>query len=150
MPRVLTFRGFEYQAVAIARVFAGRSKTWEIISGEEKKRWEDDRVELVMKEKRRFHDIRWEDGDTDKWLTQLFEIAGLGTLKGEGRLPPVLGDRVRWAIENVKKCPEPKKDGEGENDHEGELRDDVKAGWVLVGRSADDLAAEQKDLLSFI
>lgn len=65
VPRVLTFRGFEYQAVAIARVFARRSNTWGGISDEEKRRWEEDRVERVKEEKRRFHDIRWEDGDTD-------------------------------------------------------------------------------------
>lgn len=83
-------------------------------------------------------------------MTQLFEIAGLGTLKGEGRLPPVLGDRVRWAIENVKKYPEPTKDGEGKNDHQGDLEDDEKAGWVVVDGSVDKPAREHKDLLSFI
>lgn len=149
VPRVLTFRGFEYQAVAVARVFAGRSRIWKTISDEEKSKWERDRVALVRKEQRKFHDIQWENGETEKWLAQLFEIAGLGTLRGEGRIPPVLGHEVRWAIENIKKYPEPKKDGEDEKVDERKQQEDEEVGWIFVERGADTVA-KKKDLLSFI
>lgn len=86
IPKVLTFRSFEYQAVALARVFAGREKK-KLPDRRGMQNWERQRSELVRREKRKFHDIVWdadsEGGETADWLNELFEIAGLGTLYGE-------------------------------------------------------------------
>ncbi|KAK4199556.1 hypothetical protein QBC40DRAFT_340418 [Triangularia verruculosa] len=114
VPRVLTFRGFEYQAIALAR------------------------VEKVGRERKKFHDIPWEDGQTFEWLGWLYQFAGLGTLKGEGMRPPVLGDDVRWAVENIRKYSvKPMEFGNGEHQVVSE------EGWVLVEH-------EKKDLLAFV
>ena len=112
VPRTLTFRSFEYQAVAIARLWAGRSVVG-LPDAAEQARWEADRERLVRREHRRFHDIPWEDGETRGWLQGLFDIAGLGTLTGEGRVPPVLTRETIWAIEHLRKYPEPGKGGSG-------------------------------------
>ncbi|KAK4173849.1 thiol-specific monooxygenase [Triangularia setosa] len=135
VPRVLTFRGFEYQAIALARYLSGRAA---LPSGREQKEWEDKRVEKVRRERKKFHDIPWEDGQTFEWLGWLYLFAGLGTLKGEGMRPPVLGEDVRWAVENVRKYPV-KLEKHGDEDKglvEGE-------GWVLIEK-------QRKDLLAFI
>ncbi|KAK0671431.1 FAD/NAD(P)-binding domain-containing protein [Cercophora samala] len=134
IPRVLTFRGFEYQAVALARYWVGRAT---LPSVEEQKAWEDKRLEKVGREGKKFHDIPWEDGQTFAWLGWLYRFAGLGTLKGEGRRPPVLGEDVRWAVENVRKYPV-KLGRDGNEVTQEEERD-----WVLV-------EGERKDLLAFI
>lgn len=149
LPRVLTFRSFEYQAVALARLFAGRNAV-PLPSVAEQERWERERLEQTRRERRKFHDIQWESGETMEWLGGLFEIAGLGTLKGEGRIPPALTDEMVWAIEHIRKYPEP---GNGRDGDEKESatkasaengqtskRDDE---WVLVER-------QHKDLLGFI
>ena len=86
VPRTLTFRSFEYQAVAIARLWAGRSVRG-LPGPEEQARWEAGREQATRRDGRRFHDIPWEDGETHHWLGGLFEIAGLGTLTGDGRIP---------------------------------------------------------------
>ena len=112
VPRTLTFRSFEYQAVAIARLWAGRSAVG-LPSAAEQAHWEADRERLVRHEHRRFHDIPWEDGETQGWLQGLFDIAGLGTLTGDGRLPPVLSRETIWAIEHIRKYPEPGKGHSG-------------------------------------
>ncbi|KAI1089516.1 putative dimethylaniline monooxygenase [Rostrohypoxylon terebratum] len=154
IPRVLTFRSFEYQAVAIARLFSGRN-TKPLPGDGEQERWEREREERTRRERRKFHDVNWESGETLEWLGALFDIAGLGTLRGEGRIPPALTEEVIWAIEHVKKYPEPGKgkdgDGGGKEDdakesgedkqHDGNERQDGE--WVLVER-------QHKDLLAFI
>ncbi|KAK0718943.1 hypothetical protein B0T21DRAFT_386601 [Apiosordaria backusii] len=137
VPRVLTFRGFEYQAVALARYFAGRAA---LPALEEQGRWERERVERVNRERKRFHDIPWEDGQTFEWLGWLYRFAGLGTLKGEGMRPPVLGEDVRWAVENVRKYPV--KSGRGDDEEKGEVVEEEED-WVLV-------EGGRKDLLAFI
>ncbi|KAI0848154.1 FAD/NAD(P)-binding domain-containing protein [Daldinia vernicosa] len=156
VPRVLTFRSFEYQAVALARVFAGRNAV-PLPPAAEQERWERERLESTRREGRRFHDINWERGETAEWLEGLFRIAGLGTLRGDGRVPPPLTKEVVWAIEHLRKYPEPGKgkDGDdGDGDGEGkeddlviEARSDQTSiqddGWVLVDR-------RHKDLLGFI
>jgi hypothetical protein len=155
IPRVLTFRGFEYQAVALARVFSGRSsvRLWDDngIGREEMKNWEDERWNIVSRERRRFHDIEWESGETIHWLEQLFKIAGLGTLSGDGRIPPVLGERVRWALEHIRKYPEPGKDEDKDSALEKgadmDIDEESKKGWIVVGRVE---RGRKKDLLSFI
>lgn len=106
IPRTLTFRSFEYQAIAIARLWSERNSL-SLPSPEEQLAWEQDRMERCRREHKNFHDIPWDDGETQGYLTFLFEFAGLGTFQGEGRLPPPLGPDIVWAIEHVKKYPEP-------------------------------------------
>lgn len=146
--RVLTFRSFEYQSISLARLLSGRQAK-ELPTLEEQERWEREREREVMEEKRNFHDIVWESGETMKWLGQLYEIAGLGLLTGEGRVPPVFNEKVRWAIEHLRKYPEPEKDGQGKEAVEMRntmacLEDDKEGEWVVVHGKT------QKDLLAFI
>jgi len=123
VPRVLTFRSFEYQAIALARVFAGRNAV-PLPPREEQECWERERWRRVSRERRKFHDIPWDNGETMDWLRGLFELAGLPVLEGRGRYPPVLGDETRWAIEHLKKYPEPGSESQDEG------------GWTIVGRGA--------------
>ncbi|KAJ3549098.1 hypothetical protein NM208_g678 [Fusarium decemcellulare] len=134
LPRVLTFRSFEYQAVALARLFSGRN-TVPLPPLEEQERWEREREEYARREHRKFHDIRWETRDTKEWLGGFFEIAGLNTLAGDGRIPPALTKELIWAIEHVKKYPEPGK-RQGERMVEGDGDE-----WVLVEEPVKDLLA---------
>ncbi|KAF2664442.1 FAD/NAD(P)-binding domain-containing protein [Microthyrium microscopicum] len=96
-PRVLTFRSFEYQAVALARLFAGRNAT-PLPPLKEQENWEKQRAELVRKENRKFPDIPWDNDETMDWLRFLFQLSGLPLLEGYGRCPPVLGEKTRWAM----------------------------------------------------
>ena len=137
LPRVLTFRSFEYQAVALARLFAGRNAV-PLPPVSEQERWEKERAELVRRERRKFHDIQWDEGETMDWLRGLFELSGLPVLEGWGRCPPVLGAETRWAIEHVRKYPEP---GKREEKGLGEEERD----WILVESSS-----QMKDSLHFI
>ncbi|OAP56347.1 hypothetical protein AYL99_09526 [Fonsecaea erecta] len=132
VPRVLTFRSFEYQAIALARLFAGRNAL-PLPPREAQERWERDRWRLVSREGRKFHDIPWDNGETMDWLRGLFDLAGLPLLKGRGRYPPVLGDETRWAIEHLRKYSEP--GNEGQVDEEG---------WTVLGGGAS------RDSLHFI
>lgn len=136
IPRVLSFRSWEYQAIALARLFAGRlSKPLPSVG--EMESWERDRLGDVRREGRKYHDIQWETGETLEWLGKLFEWAGLGTLEGDGRTPPALTREVVWAIEHLRKYPEPGKD---------EMKDVLmgeEVGWVVVEEV-------RKDLLHFI
>jgi hypothetical protein len=137
VPRVLTFRSWEYQAVALARIFSGRNaKALPPIA--EQERWDRDRLEMVKRDKKRFHDINWETGETMEWLRVLFELAGLGTLGGDGRIPPALTSDVVWAIEHLRKYPDHLDRDEGRTSSaEGESGD-----WVIV--------RVEKDMLHFI
>ncbi|KAM5343617.1 hypothetical protein ACJ41O_012154 [Fusarium nematophilum] len=137
LPRVLTFRSFEYQAVALARLFSGRNAI-PLPPLEDQERWEQHREEETKKARRKFHDIRWETGETMGWLDGFFQIAGLGTLTGEGRIPPAMTKDLIWAIEHLRKYPEPGKGSEGDNAE----REDSD-GWILVEE-------ERKDLLAFL
>jgi hypothetical protein len=134
MPRTLTFRSFEYQAVALARVFAGRNRS-PLPSMREMTQWEQKRSELCQQQHRAFHDIPWENGETLDYFRALFEIAGLPTLEGGGRCPPVLDEETRWAVEHIRKYPEPSDAALGVEGGDGE--------WVVVQRS-------KRDLLHFI
>jgi hypothetical protein len=122
-PRVLTFRSFEYQAVALARLFSRRNAI-PLPPLSDQENWERQRAEIVEKEKRKFHDIQWDNGETMDWFRLLFEMSGLPILEGWGRYPPVLGAETRWAIEHVRKYPDPGKNGEKIDVDEGE--------WVIV------------------
>lgn len=117
----------EYQAIAVARVWSGRRS---LPSLDEQKQWERRRVEFKKREGRKFHDIPWDNGETSQYLQALFDIAGLPKLDGAGRYPPVLDARTRWAIENIKKYPEPKKEH--------------RNGYVVVS------SGDVKDTLQFI
>jgi hypothetical protein len=131
VPRVLTFRSFEYQAIALARLFAGRHAV-PLPPKEEQERWERERWGRMSREGRKFHDIPWDNGETLDWLRGLFDLAGLPRLEGRGRYPPVLGDETRWAIEHVKKYPEP---GSGnQNQSQNQSQDDED--WTMVSREA--------------
>ncbi|KAF2801886.1 FAD/NAD(P)-binding domain-containing protein [Mytilinidion resinicola] len=142
VPRVLTFRSWEYQAITLARLFAGRlAKPLPPVA--EQRRWERRRLERTGHEGLKFHDVQWETGETHGWLRGLFEWAGLGTLEGEGRLPPALTKEVVWAIEHLRKYPEPGKGGRDEGDGEGEGEGAGEDGWVVV-------TGAKKDLLHFV
>jgi hypothetical protein len=146
IPRVLTFRSWEYQAITLARLFAGRlAKPLPPVS--EMERWEQERLEIINEghppstpTRRKFHDINWETGETMSWLGGLFEWAGLGTLEGDGRIPPALTREVIWAVEHLRKYPEPGKEKETVATA---LEDDGEGEWVIVDGA-------KKDLLHFI
>jgi hypothetical protein len=129
LPRVLTFRSFEYQAIALARLFCGR----EVISLPPlsvMQKWEKERAEECKESGRAFHTILWDDGETMEWFRYLYEMAGLPVLEGKGRVPPVLTDEQRWAYNNVKKYPEP-----GKGDRKFAMNEDE---WVVVeGKQRD-------------
>ena len=135
LPRTLTFRSFEYQAIALARLWAGRNAI-PLPDAEEQERWETERVDRTRAERKKFHDIPWDDGETAGYLNFLFRLAGLGTLKGEGRIPPVLGKALIWAIENIHKYPEPPKKTSATT-LLGE-REDEEGGWVVIGKERPD------------
>ncbi|KAL0944570.1 thiol-specific monooxygenase [Colletotrichum truncatum] len=156
MPRVLTFRSFEYQAIALARLFSGRNSV-ALPPVEEQERWEKEREDTVRREGRKFHDIPWETGETLEWLTGLYRVAGLPTLRGKGRVPPVLTEEMIWALEHLKKYPEPGNGDDGgddgkkekseqrraEEDHHEPVDEGARGQWSLPHRP-------KKDLLSFI
>lgn len=136
-PRVLTFRSFEYQAIALARLFADRNAA-PLPSPSEREKWEKERAGLVRRENRKFHDIPWDNGETMDWFRVLFEMSGLPMLEGWGRCPPVLGVKTRWAIEHVRKYPElGGKDGKEVVEGEGE--------WAVV-----EPPLQRRDSLHFI
>ena len=113
--------------------------------------WHRDRLEIVTKEKRKYHDILWDEGETMTWFKQLYEMAGLPSLEGAGRCPPVLGEETRWAIDHIKKYPVPG-DGKKENKQEEE-NDDVgwvEGEWVVVDSERDEVPIRKKDSLFFI
>ncbi|ETS80858.1 hypothetical protein PFICI_08387 [Pestalotiopsis fici W106-1] len=146
VPRVLSFRSWEYQAIALARLFSDRNAA-QLPSIEEQKKWELDRENETTRERRPFHGINWDQGETQEWLNGLFQIAGLGTLEGDGRIPPVLSKELIWALEHIKKYPEP----EPELEAEAEAGDDVdlpqqvrhedSSGWVFVPETCKDTLA---------
>ncbi|KUI61482.1 Thiol-specific monooxygenase [Cytospora mali] len=142
----LTFRSFEYQAVALARLFTKRN-VFPLPPVEEQRKWELDRLELVKVTGQKYHDLQSQPGplgkETFDFFGYLYRFAGLGTLKGDGRIPPVLSQEVLDALKNLHKYPKP---GQSSSDKEGlehtsessnttELKDDhATKEWVLVER----------------
>lgn len=106
--RALTFRSFEYQAVALARLFAGRNKL-SLPPVVDMKRWEVERLRWTKVTGKKYHDVESQPGrigkDTFTWLGFLYELAGLGTLQGDGRIPPVLGRELLEALRTIRKYP---------------------------------------------
>lgn len=100
-PRTLTFRSFEYQAVALARLWSGRNAK-PLPSPLEQARWEAEREARTRAERKYFHDVPWGE-ETTEYLRELFEFAGLTTLAGDGRLPPPLTREMVWEYEHVLK-----------------------------------------------
>ncbi|TKW57271.1 Thiol-specific monooxygenase [Colletotrichum tanaceti] len=161
MPRVLTFRSFEYQAIALARVFSGRHSV-ALPPVEQQERWERERAELVRKDGRKFHDIAWETGETFEWLNWLFRVAGLPTLRGKGRTPPELSEELIWAVEHVRKYAEPGTPIDGDESPAKKKQKEAEvAGTGFYGDGHEHRAEEQKgkwllaqrpkkDLLGFI
>lgn len=137
IPRTLTFRSFEYQAVAFARLWAGRTAE-PLPPVVEQVLWEKEREEKSRRDRTKFHDIPWDDGQTYEYLGRLYRMAGLGTLRGKGRVPPPLSDELVWAVEHVKKYPEP-----GKDTAEDLLEEEASGEWLLVEHA-------KKDSLSFL
>lgn len=142
LPRVLTFRSFEYQAIAVSRLWASRN-SFPLPSVLEQKDWEQDRIALVGKQGRRFHQIDFDTGETMEWFRWLFELAGLPTVDGHGRCPPVLGEATRWALKHIRKYPEPFPDGHYIGNEVDDLKDATE--WLVI-----EEAKSQKDSLFFI
>ncbi|KAK8115452.1 hypothetical protein PG984_011954 [Apiospora sp. TS-2023a] len=146
MPRTLTFRSFEYQAVAVARVWAGRAAT-PLPSVAEQQKWEKARLEATRRNGTRFHDVGGPGQGEEtmdgmfQYFQKLYDIAGLNTLRGKGRVPPVVSDEMMWALEHEHKYPPPKegKDGGAEVDVGSAAAEMAEEGgnaegWVLVDR----------------
>lgn len=106
-PIALTFRSFEYQAVAIARLWAGRNAL-PMPCIAEQRAWENDRIEVTRRTGQKFHQIMWDSGECLEWLSWFFEFAGLPTLEGHGRCPPVLDHKTRWAVDHIRRYPGPR------------------------------------------
>nr|OQO23620.1 hypothetical protein B0A51_10006 [Rachicladosporium sp. CCFEE 5018] len=137
MPRTLTFRSFEYQAVALARIFAGRSHR-ALPDRRSMLTWQRAREERCLREHKKFHDIPWENDETLDYFRELYDIAGLPLLTGEGRHPPVLDAETRWAVENIRKYPD------GGQELEGDALSEKADEWVVVD------VEHKKGVLSFI
>ncbi|KAL6897685.1 hypothetical protein GGI43DRAFT_99252 [Trichoderma evansii] len=137
LPRVLTFRSFEYQAIALARLFANRNPV-PLPPVTEQRAWEDERERERSREHRKFHDITWDNGETHEWLQGFFKWSGLATLNGQGRTPPPLTKEMVWAIDNLKKYkPEGEEDASDISDF-SEIYE-----WIV-------LAHRKRDVLGFI
>ncbi|KAM3479276.1 hypothetical protein MY5147_001757 [Beauveria neobassiana] len=114
-PRTLTFRSFEYQAIALARLWSGRNAQ-PLPSPRHQQQWEEERAERTEAQHQYFHDVPW-GAETNEYLRDLFNFAGLTTLAGDGLLPPPLTRRMVWEYENVLKWKIPKGKGpHGGND----------------------------------
>lgn len=127
LPRVLTFRSFEYQALALARLFAHREAR-SLPSLHEQQDWEIQRTGKCKEEGRQFHTILWDDGETMDWFRHLYEMAGLPGLEGKGRFPPQLTREQRWAYDNLKKYPEPGREGR---------KFEAGEGWGIIGEGEE-------------
>ncbi|SPO04324.1 related to flavin-containing monooxygenase [Cephalotrichum gorgonifer] len=137
LPRALTFRSFEYQAIALARLFSGRASA-QLPQVQEQERWEREREARTKRDRKRFHDIPWETGENLKYLGGLFDIAGLGTLTGEGMIPPVLSKELIWAYENLRRYKPPTNDKGGDHSRGGskaseQKGEDEDGDWAMVG-----------------
>lgn len=140
----LTFRSFEYQAIALARLFAGRN-VLSLPPVREMQAWETKRLREVQARGTKFHDIETQIGGltdaTFTWLGFLYQLSGLGTLKGDGRIPPALSKDLLWALKNIRKYPDPgagKQAGDTTMTNDKELISDVRWNQDGCSREADE------------
>lgn len=144
LPRTVTFRSFEYQAIAIARLFSGRNRT-PLPPLKERRKWEEQRVKTTREKKQKFHDIPWDHGETLEYLGWFFEFAGLQTLKGEGRRMEPFTPEERWVLENVRKYPLPGRGGEKK-----EVQKAMREDWVVVEKKDGVVEGENGDVVPFV
>ncbi len=126
-PRALSFRSFEYQSIALARVFSGRAV---LPTTAQQKEWESKRIIEARKNHESFHKLAWDDGEILAYLEYLYHLAGLPSLIGNGSIPPVLDKETRWALEHIKKYPVKDPKGDSKSDDEG--------GWYVMEKMKRD------------
>ncbi|KAM0388108.1 hypothetical protein ACHAQC_009932 [Fusarium culmorum] len=97
--QTLAFRSYEYQAIALARLFSGRNATPILAAGDQED-WERSWADHTKEEGINFHTINFKNGDLLKWYNELSNIAGL-PLCGKGRVPPVFTDETMRQLENA-------------------------------------------------
>ncbi|KAM0209490.1 hypothetical protein ACHAQD_011161 [Fusarium lateritium] len=101
----LAFRSYEYQAIALARLFAGTHATaLPFVAGQAE--WERSWEEYTKREMLEFHTVPFENGELLRWYTQLSNIAGI-PFCGKGRVPPAFTDETLWQLENIRRLDEP-------------------------------------------
>lgn len=101
--RAITFRSFEYQAVALARSFAGRNAV-DLPTVDEQVEWERKADEESRANNRTFHALGVEDGGLRLWMEMLYKFAGPCTLSGKGRNPPVFGEKEQEVVMKQKRA----------------------------------------------
>ncbi|SPJ72156.1 related to flavin-containing monooxygenase [Fusarium torulosum] len=101
----LAFRSYEYQAIALARVFAGSNAT-SLPSLTKQKEWEKSWEEYAAREMVEFHTVPFENGELLRWYTQLSNIAGI-PFCGKGKVPPAFTDETLWQLHNIRRLDEP-------------------------------------------
>ncbi|KAH7256171.1 hypothetical protein BKA59DRAFT_391624 [Fusarium tricinctum] len=101
----LAFRSYEYQAIALARVFAGTNAT-ALPSLTEQNEWERSREKRTKNDDVDFHTVPFENGELLRWYTQLSNIAGI-PFCGKGRVPPAFTDETLWQLQNIRRLDEP-------------------------------------------
>ncbi|KIL87923.1 hypothetical protein FAVG1_08804 [Fusarium avenaceum] len=107
----LAFRSYEYQAIALARVFAGTNAT-ALPSLTEQKEWERSWEKYSKRDDMDFHTVPFENGELLRWYTQLSNIAGI-PFCGKGRVPPAFTDETLWQLQNIRRLDQPGNGEEG-------------------------------------
>ncbi|KAL5615812.1 hypothetical protein FOBRF1_004560 [Fusarium oxysporum] len=97
--QTLAFRSYEYQAIALARVFSDRNATPLPIATEQVD-WERSWAEHAKNEGNGFHTVFFENGDLLRWYNELSNIAGL-PIFGKGRVPPAFTDETMRQLEDI-------------------------------------------------
>ncbi|KAF4443306.1 Thiol-specific monooxygenase [Fusarium austroafricanum] len=103
--QTLAFRSYEYQAIALARVFARRNAV-PLASPAKQEEWEKSWEEYTKREGYDFHTVPFEDGELFRWYSNLSNIAGL-SFCGKGRVPPAFTEEAKWQLENIRRFDEP-------------------------------------------
>jgi hypothetical protein len=128
--RTITFRSFEYQAVALARVFAGRNAV-ALPPLEEQVEWERRTAEKSSANGRTFHTLSVEDGGRRRWMEILYKMAGSCTLSGKGRCPPVFGVIEQEVVMKQKRA--------DLLDERRLLLGQPRDGWIKIGENKYEL-----------
>lgn len=133
--------------MALARLFSERN-VLPLPSAMSMRKWEAERARWAAETGHKFHDVESQPGplgsESFVWLGFLYRFAGLGTLKGDGRVPPVLSQEVLDALKTIHKYPSAEEeDGKAATEEDGGpgvevSRDEWKkrdeSDWVLVIR----------------